>query len=110
MMNGFDDVQKVGREGMDRAVQSFSALGRGWQALASEMAGYSKQAVEDGAAHFEKLIGVNSLDVAVEAQVEFLKTSSAKAIEQAARFGDLSLGVLKDAARPFEGFVPTTSK
>ena len=110
MMNGFEDLQKVGREGMDRAVQSLSAFGQGWQALANEMAGYSRQAIEDGAAHLEKLTGVNSVDVAVEAQMEFLKVSSAKAIEQAARFGDLSLGLLKDAARPFEGFVPTTSK
>ena len=109
-MNGFEDLQKVGRDGMDRAVQSFSAFGRGWQALATDTAGYSKQAFEDGAAHLEKLIAVNSPDVAVAAQLEFLQASSAKAIEQAARFGDLSFGLLKDAAKPFEGFAPTTVK
>ena len=110
MINGFEDVQKAGRENMDRAVQSFSALSRGWQVLASETAGYSKQALEDGAAHFERLLGVKSLDVAVQAQSEFLKASYEKAAGQATRLSEIYLDVVKDAAKPFEGLVPTAAK
>ena len=110
MIRGFEDVQKVGRENMERAVQSFSALSRGWQALAGETAGFSKQGLEDGAAHFEKLLGVKSLDGAVEAQSAFAKASYDKAVGQAARFGELYVDLLKDAAKPFEGLIPTTAR
>ena len=110
MINGFEDVQKVGRENLERAARSFSALSSGWQALASETAGYSKQALEDGAAHFEKLLGVKSLDGAVQAQSEFLKSSYEKAIGQATRFGELYVDAVKHAAKPFEGLVPMAGK
>ena len=110
MINGFEDVQRVGRESMERAAQSFSALSRGWQALASETAGFPKQALEDGTAHLEKLLGVKSLDVAVQAQSEFIKASYEKAVGQAARFGELYVDAVKDAAKPFEGLVPVSGK
>jgi hypothetical protein len=110
MINGFEDVQKVGRESVSRAVESFGALSRGWQTLASETAGYSKQAFEDGAAHVEKLLGVKSFDVAVAAQTDFVKASYEKAVGQATRFGELYLDVVKDVVKPFDGFLPTSAK
>ncbi len=110
MINGFEDVQKVGREGMTRAVESFGALSRGWQTLASETAGFSKQSLEESAAHMEKLLGAKSIDVAFEAQTDFLRSSYEKAVGQAARFGELYLDLVKETAKPFEGFVPTTKK
>jgi hypothetical protein len=106
MINGFEDAQKAGREGVNRAMQSFSALSKGWQTLATETAGFSKQSLEDGAAHFEKLLGVKSFDVAVAAQTDFMKASYEKAVGQAARFGELYLDLVKDVVKPFEGFVP----
>ena len=107
MINDFDSVQKIGREGMNRALQSFSAVSKGWQTLASETAGFSKQSLEDGAAHVEKLLGAKSLDVAVAAQTDFVKASYEKAVGQAARFGELYLDLVKDAAKPFEDLVAT---
>jgi hypothetical protein len=93
MINGFEDVQKVGRESASRAVQSFGALSRGWETLASETAGYSKQAIEDGAAHVERLLGVESFDNAVAAQTEFATASYEKAVGQATRLGELYLDI-----------------
>ena len=106
MVNGFEDAQKAGRESVNRAMQSFSALSKGWQTLATETAGFSKQSLEDGAAHFEKLLGVKSFDVAVAAQTDFMKASYEKAVGQAARFGELYMDLMKDVVKPFEGFVP----
>ena len=110
MINGFEDVQKVGREGMNRALQSFGAVSKGWQTLASETAGFSKQSFEDGAAHVEKLLGAKSIDVAFEAQTDFVRASYEKAVGQAARFGELYLDLVKDAAKPFEDFVRARSE
>jgi hypothetical protein len=110
MINGFEDVQKAGRESMNRALESFGALSRGWQTLTSETAGYSKQSFEAGAAHVEKLLGAKSIDVAFEAQSEFVRSSYEKAVGQAARFGELYLDLVKDVTKPFEDFVPSIKK
>jgi phasin family protein len=110
MMNGFEDAQKAGREGMTRAMESLGALSRGWQTLANETAGFSKKSFEDSAAHVEKLLGAKSIDVAFEAQSEFVRSSYEKAVGQAARFGELYLGLVKDVTKPFEDFVPSVKK
>ena len=68
MINGFEDVQKAGQDNMNRALETFGALSRGWQTLASETAGFSKKSFEDSAAHMEKILGAKSIDVAFEAQ------------------------------------------
>ena len=109
-MNGFEDVQKYGRENMNRALESFGALSRGWQALASETAGFSKQSLEDGAAHFEKLLGATSLDSAVAAQTDFVRSAYERAVSQAARFGEIYLDVVKGVTKPFEDLIPSASK
>lgn len=110
MINGFEDIQKAGRESMSRALESFGALSRGWQTLASETAGFSKQSFEEGAAHLETLMGAKSVDVAVEAQTDYLRKSYEKAVGQAARFGELYMDLVKETAKPFEGFVPAAKK
>ena len=110
MINAFDDVQKVGQENMNRALSTFGALQRGWKTMADETADYSKSSFEAGAAHFEKLLGAKSLDVAMEAQTDFMRASYEKAMGQAARFGELYMGLVKDATKPFEDMVPTAKK
>ena len=71
MINGFEDFQKAGREGMSKALESFGAVSKSWQTLASETAGFSKASFEEGAAHLEKLLGAKSIDVAFEAQTDY---------------------------------------
>ena len=110
MMNGFENAQKFGRESVDRSVESLGAVQRGMQVLATETADFSKQALEDGAAHVEKLLGVTSLNGAVETQSEFVRASMEKAMGQAQRFGELYMGLMKDAVRPFEAMMPNSGK
>jgi len=46
----------------------------------------------------------------VEAQADFVRTQYEKAVGQASRFSELYLDVVKDVVKPFEDFVPTTTK
>ncbi len=110
MINGFEDFQKAGREGMTKTIESFGAVSKSWQTLASETAGFSKASFEEGAAHLEKLLGAKSVDVAFEAQTDYLRASYEKAVGQAARFGELYMDLVKEATKPFEGFVPAAKK
>lgn len=110
MINGFEDFQKAGREGVSRTIESFGAWSRGLQTLASETAGFSKQSFEEGAAHVEKLLGAKSFDVALEAQSNYLRSSYEKAVGQAQRVGEIYMDLVKEASKPFEGFVPAVKK
>jgi len=110
MVNGFEDVQKVGVETLNRTVESVGALTRGVQSVATETAEFSKKTFEEGAAHLETLLGVKSLERAVEMQTEFLKASCEKMLGQAARFGELYVGVARDVAKPFEDVLPAAAK
>ena len=57
MLKGFEDFQKVGKDGFDAAVKSFGEMNKGFQAIAAEVTDYSKKAFEDGTRAFEQLIG-----------------------------------------------------
>jgi phasin family protein len=110
MINGFEGVQKAGGDGLKRSLQSFGAMARGWQALTDETIGYTRQAFEDGAAHVEKLLGTKSVELAVEAQTDFVRTSYEKAMGQATRFGELYVELVREAVKPFEGYAPAAKK
>jgi len=110
MMNGIDNVQKVGRENMDRALQSFSALSRSWQHIATETADLAKQSFEQSASQFERVLAAKSFQDAFEAQADFVKTSYDKALDNTARVGELYLGLVKDVAKPFETAGTTASR
>ncbi len=55
MINAFEDIQKYGKDNLDLAVKAFGAQQKGIQAIATEVADYSKKAIEASSATFEKL-------------------------------------------------------
>ena len=75
MVKNFEDLQQVGKENVDVALKSMGALSKSAQAIAVEVADYSKKSFEDGTAALEKLFGVKSLDKAIEVQTEYAKTA-----------------------------------
>ena len=48
MINGFEEIQKLGRDNVDVALKTATEVGKGFQAIASEAADYSKQSFEAG--------------------------------------------------------------
>ena len=54
MMNGFDDMQKLSKDSMDVMMQSFGAMTKGMQAIATEVADYQKKSFEESSAALEK--------------------------------------------------------
>lgn len=109
-MNGFEEFQKAGQDGLNRAMESFGALSRGWQSIAGEAMGYSKSAMETSAQHVEKLLGAKSVEVALAAQTDYVRSAYEQAVSQATRLGELYAETVKDAAKPFEGIVPALKK
>ena len=110
MFTGFEEMQKASKDSMDKAMASFDAVSKGMQSIAVEAADYSKKSFEDGAAHFEKLVGSKSLDTAIEAQTNYLKSSYEGAVSQATKIGELYVDLAKDVFKPFENFIPKSAK
>ena len=68
MFNQFEEIQKYGKENVDLAVKSFGTTTKSIQALATETADYSKKAFEQSSAVVEKLVGIKTIDKAIEIQ------------------------------------------
>jgi hypothetical protein len=102
MVKNMDEVQQFGKENMDAALKSFGAWSKSMQAIAIEVADYSKRSFEQGTAAAEKLIGAKSLDKAFEVQSDYMKNSYEGFVAQASRLGELYADLAKEAYRPFE--------
>ena len=48
MMKNIEDIQQVGKQNLDTTMKSFGAASKGFQAIAAEVADYSKKSFEDG--------------------------------------------------------------
>ncbi|MBZ8132359.1 phasin family protein [Afifella sp. IM 167] len=101
-MNAFDDFQKMSMSGMDKAMESFGVVSKRMQEIAVETADFSKKSFETTAAHVESMMAVKSLDKAIEAQSDYVKSSYEGAVAQATRIGELYVDLAKDMAKPFE--------
>jgi len=73
MLKGFEEFQKVGKDGFDATVRSFGEVNKGFQAIAAEITDYSKKAFEDSTRAFEQLIGAKSIEQAIEIQSQYAK-------------------------------------
>ena len=105
MVKNFEEFQQVGKDGMDCTLKSWGALSKGAQAIAVEVADYSKKAFEDSTAALEKLFGVKSFDKAIEVQTEYAKTAYEGFVAEASKIGELCADMAKESYKPFEAMM-----
>ena len=108
MVKNFEDLQAVGKENVDATLKSFGALTKSGQAIAVELADYSKKAFQDGSSALEKLFGVKSLDKAIEVQTEYAKTAYDTFVAEAQKIGGLYSDLAKETYKPFESLFAKT--
>ena len=99
-----DEMQKFSKDNMDAAMKSFGAYSKAGQAIAAEVADYSKKSFEDGSKVMEKLLGAKSLDKAIEIQTDYAKTAYEGFVAQATKIGELYADLAKETYKPFEGY------
>jgi phasin family protein len=104
-MKGFEDMQKLGKDNADATMKSLGAVSKSVQAIAVEMADYSKKAFEDGAAATERLFGAKTLEKAIEVQSDYFKTAYEGFVSQTTRLGELYSDLAQEAYKPFENYV-----
>jgi phasin family protein len=102
MLKGFEEFQKVGKDGFDAAVRSFGEMNKGFQAIAAEVTDYSKKAFEDSTRAFEQLVGAKSIEQAVEIQSQYAKKAYDTYMAEMSKLGEMYVGLAKDAYKPVE--------
>jgi phasin family protein len=108
MIKGFEEFQKVGKDGFDAAVRSFGEMNKGFQAIAAEVTDYSKKAFEDSTRAFEQLIGAKSVEQAVEIQSQYAKKAYDGYVAEMSKLGEMYAGLARDAYKPVETAVART--
>jgi hypothetical protein len=105
MANQFEDMQKVSKEQMNQVSATAASVARGFQAIASETADYSKRSLESTSTFMEKLLGVKSVDTAIQLQSEFAKSQFEGFIAQATKIGEIYKDIAKEAFKPMENAI-----
>jgi hypothetical protein len=104
MFGGFEDIQNVSKNNIEATMKSFSAVSRGAQAIATEMADYSKRSFENGSKAMEKLLSVRSLDKAIEIHSEYAKSTYDDYSAQVTKLSGLYADLAKEAFGPCQSF------
>jgi len=105
MVKNFEELQQFGKDGLEATTKSFDAASKSAQAIATELVDYTKKSFEEGTQAFEKLVGVKSIEKAIELQQDYLKTAYEGFVAEANKIGSLYVDFAKEAYKPFEGYI-----
>jgi len=96
----FDDANLYGKDAMDSLLRSYSTATKGFQAIATETAEYSKKAYEANVAHVEALMSVRSLEAAVELNTSFAKSMVESYLGELNKLGEMYSDIAKQSYAP----------
>ena len=105
MASNLDVVQTFSKTQLESAAVTSQSFAKGLQAIAAETTDYSKKSLEGGTAFFEKLLGVKSLQSAIQLQSEYAKAAYAHFIEYVTKIGELYSNLAKESFQPIETVV-----
>jgi hypothetical protein len=95
-------MQKTTNENADAMMGSFGAITKGTQAIATEIADYSRRSFETGTKTMENLLSAKSLDKAVEVQSEYAKSAYEGYVTLATKLSQIYTDLAKEAFKPYE--------
>jgi phasin family protein len=101
-MKNFEDAQNLGKEGVEAFIASATAMAKGYQAIAQEVAEFSRKSIELNTQTFEKAVSARSFERVMEVQQGYAKEAYEAALAQANKLGEIYIAAAKDAYKPFE--------
>lgn len=105
MSDYFETLQKLGKERFDAAAAVSASFAKEFEAAAADSQNYSKKSFQDTQAYVQKLMGVKSLDEAMEAHSDFVKVARRAFFDQADKLGDLYFNFAKKMVKPADGAI-----
>jgi phasin family protein len=104
-----DEADRLGQQAQERmqsgfeaATSSFAEANKGFQTLAAEMMEYSKSAFDDAIRTWEQLIGVRSLEQAMQIQSDYAKRVYENHMAELKKLGEMTVGMVREASKPVE--------
>lgn len=105
MVKNFEELQQASKENIDLAMKSVGNVSKSAQAIAVELADYSKKSFEESTAMIEKLFGVKSLEKAIEVQSEYAKAAYEGFVAETTKLGEMYSALAKETYKPFESLM-----
>jgi hypothetical protein len=105
MLQSFSHIQKFGQDNLDATMKALGAFSSNSQVIASETADFARKSFEQTSATVEKLMGVQTLDKAVEIQTAFVKGAYDSFVNQTTKMGSLYSNLASETMKPFEGLL-----
>ena len=105
MVKNFEEFQQVSKENIDLAMKSAGNVSKSAQAIAVELADYSKKSFEESTAMIEKLFGAKSLEKAIEVQGEYAKAAYEGFVAETTKLGEMYSALAKETYKPFEALM-----
>ena len=102
-VQGFgEEFQRASKDGFDASVRSIAEWNKGFQAIATTIADYSKTAFEDGTRTWEQLVGVKSVEQAWDIQSRYAKKAFDAYVAQASKIGELYVDLARSTYQSVE--------
>ncbi|MDJ0948898.1 MAG: phasin family protein [Alphaproteobacteria bacterium] len=99
-VKGLDEMSKFGKENMDAAVKASTIAAKGFEAIGKEVTEYNKKAFEASVANAKALMGVKTVQEALELQTGFARSSFDDFVSKGTKISELSVKVAQDAVEP----------
>ncbi len=96
-----DTFQKFGKDRFDVTLKAFHVASTGTKAIVVETADYTKKSLEQGTVTFQKLMGVKSLDKAIEIQTSYIKSAYEGFVAHSTKTRELYTKLAQDSLTPF---------
>ncbi len=109
-MMQIETLHAFARDAVQASLTSFGALSKGAGAAALEVTDYARTSFEQTGRAVEALTGARSLDAAIAAQGEFLRTSYEAFVARASRVGTLATDTAREAFAPVETLVSSAAR
>jgi hypothetical protein len=93
-------AQKQVQSGLEVAGRSFAEANEGFQSLAAEMTEYSKATFDDVIRAWEQLIGVKSIEQAIQIQSAYAKRAYENHMAEMSKLGQMWVGMFTAASKP----------
>jgi hypothetical protein len=105
MLQPFTQIQKLGQDNLDATMKALGAFSSNSQTIATETAEFARKSFEQTSSTLEKLLGVQTLDKAVEIQAAYVKGAYDSLVSQSAKIGSLYSTLATETLKPYEGLL-----
>ncbi len=96
----FEELPNLSKQQLEAFTAASTTLTKGLQELATETTDYAKKAFAANSAVYEKLLGVRSVEAAIQIQTEYAKQAYEGFVAQASKVSELCVKVASDAFKP----------